>query len=85
MGSAVAYVSEDSGRFTVDEVDLGAQDGRKTLVAVASDGAGHEAARGDTITITLDTTAPRLSLKSGGWRRSRNSSPTAERTRPPAS
>ena len=64
VGSAVAYVSEDSGRFTVDEVDLGAQDGRKTLVAVASDGAGHEAARGDTITITLDTTAPPADLES---------------------
>lgn len=58
VGSAVAYTSEDFGRFAMEDVDLGAEEGRKTLVAVATDGAGHEADRGDTITITLDVTPP---------------------------
>ncbi len=64
VGSAVAYICEGSGRFTVEDVDLGAQEGKRTLVAIASDGAGHEAAKGDTITITLDTTAPPADLES---------------------
>jgi hypothetical protein len=69
-GSAVSYVSQDSGRFTVEDVDLGPEEGKKTLVAVASDGSGHEAARGDTIVITLDTTSPPAELESiegAGW------------------
>ena len=64
VGSAVAYTSGGSGLFTVDAVDLGTQEGKRTLVAIASDGAGHEAAEGDTITITLDTTAPPADLES---------------------
>ena len=58
VGSAVAYTSEDFGRFTMEDVDLGAEEGRKTLTAIATDGAGHEAAGGDTIVITLDVTPP---------------------------
>jgi len=60
-GSDVAGVTpppDTLGRFTVEDVDLGAAEEPKVIAARASDGEGNVSDHGDTVIVVLDTTAP---------------------------
>jgi hypothetical protein len=65
-GSGVAAITvppQELGAFTVEDVDLGAQEGEKLIFAVAGDEQGNIADGGDTVMVFLDLTAPPADLE----------------------
>jgi hypothetical protein len=65
-GSATSYQTQppqDLAVFRVEDVDLGAEETEKIIVALAADAQGNTADQGDTVVVVLDLTPPPADLE----------------------